>query len=242
MFTDTGKYPVNETFYSWQGEGMHLGRAAFFIRLHGCPVHCSWCDSAQTWNAGSAASAAARHELASELAARAKATRAELVVITGGEPAIHDLAPLTTALRQTGMPVHLETCGAFPLSGDFDWVTLSPKRAAAPLPENLDLADEIKLIIETPEDLVHWTAFLPRLFHHKPNAPAQSVASLPGETDELQAAQQAGCFKRLKAVWLHPEWSQSTAPAVLEAISGWVRGHGAPFRAGWQVHKCYNAE
>jgi organic radical activating enzyme len=205
------EYPVHEVFYSWQGEGLHLGRAAFFIRLHGCPVHCPWCDSAGTWHSGHAP-AQLEHASVPSLVAQARETRAEFVVITGGEPAMHDLAPLTAALHEAALPVHLETCGAFPLRGEFDWVTLSPKWAAVPSAENLARADELKLIIETPEDIARWAAFL---------------ASVP---------------LRARAVWLHPEWSHRSDAAVLAAITQWVRGHGAPFRAGWQVHKCYNAD
>jgi 7-carboxy-7-deazaguanine synthase len=102
-------YPVNETFLSWQGEGVHLGRKAFFIRLQGCPVKCTWCDSASTWHPQFVPKDL-RRASAADLAAEAVAARPEFVVLTGGEPCIHDLAPLVEALRSVGLPAHLETC------------------------------------------------------------------------------------------------------------------------------------
>ncbi|MDR3228261.1 MAG: 7-carboxy-7-deazaguanine synthase QueE [Puniceicoccales bacterium] len=220
-------YPVHETFFSFQGEGAYMGRAAFFVRLSGCPLRCPWCDSADTWD-GSAPRAG--RISARELAMQAWPTRAEFAVITGGEPTIHDLTALTTAIRGMGLPVHLETCGAFPLRGDFDWVTLSPKRAAAPLPQNLMRADEIKLIIETPADLVFWAEALQKKCVG--SADVSGNVGLLGRSSLL----------RSPIVWLHPEWSHRSDPAVLSAITRWVLGRGAPYRAGWQLHKCYGAE
>ena len=194
---------------------MHAGRSAFFIRLQGCPVRCPWCDSAETWREGTTAGAAA--QLVTALVSAAQAAQgAEFVVITGGEPAAWNLAPLSRALRDTGRRVHLETCGAFTLRGDFDWVALSPKRAALPLPENLVLADEFKWIIESPDDLKYWANVWAR---HAPAAPTLKT----------------------QPIWLHPEWSRRGDATVLDAITNWVRTHGTPFRAGWQLHKCYGA-
>ena len=204
------EYPVHETFYSWQGEGLHTGRAAFFIRLQGCPVRCSWCDSRETWEGNLPE---IMRETAAALAARAARTRAEFAVITGGEPAIHDLRPLSQALHDTGLRVHLETCGAFPLRGSFDWIALSPKHIAPALTENLALADELKLIIETADDLAEWEGFLR----------AHSLKN--------------GCF-----VWLHPEWSRRADNALLAMLTRWVKEHGFPWRVGWQTHKLYHAE
>ena len=123
--------PIHERFHSFQGEGCHAGRAAFFIRTYGCPVHCPWCDSAGTWHPDLKPDALNRMDVAA-LAEEAAAARPAFVVVTGGEPAIHDLAPLTDALRAAGLPVHLETSGAFPVRGHFDWITLSPKRWKLP--------------------------------------------------------------------------------------------------------------
>ncbi len=204
------KLPVYETFHSWQGEGCHLGRSAFFIRLFGCPVHCPWCDSAGTWHPDFVPEKIERMEVET-LAKQAAEASPEFVVITGGEPTIHDLAPLTTALRDHGLPAHLETSGAFPLRGDFAWVTVSPKWQKAPLPDCLARADEFKLIVEDQTSIPRWVEAIGEHFGEKP-------------------------------VWLNPEWSQRETPAVLDAITGWVKAHGAPFRAGWQMHKHYRAD
>ena len=202
-------YPVNETFLSWQGEGVHLGRKAFFIRLQGCPVRCSWCDAASTWHPAHVPKDV-RKASAVELAEEAAASRPEFVVLTGGEPCVHDLGPLVAALAERGLPAHLETCGAFPLPKGLAWVTVSPKWAKPPKPEVVAAADELKVIVEDPESLGKWEA------------------ALGGW----------GC----PVVWLHPEWSQRANPQVLRAITDAVKARGAPFRAGWQVHKPYAAD
>lgn len=152
--------PVFETFASFQGEGCHLGCSAYFIRLFGCPVHCPWCDSAGTWHPDHVPERVPRR-LPEDLAAEAAAERPQFVVITGGEPAIHDLEPLTAALREVGLSAHLETSGAFSLRGAFAWVTLSPKRWKPPLPEVIARADEFKLIIDEPAELERWRAVIP---------------------------------------------------------------------------------
>src|ERR1700743_3054774 len=110
------RYPVQERFFTFQGEGVHMGLPAFFIRLYGCPVHCPWCDSAGTWHPNYKPDHIDRFS-SSELTREATAAGANMVVITGGEPAIHDLKDLTTSLQEAGMRVHLETSGAFPLRG-----------------------------------------------------------------------------------------------------------------------------
>ena len=140
-------YPVNETFLSWQGEGVHLGRKAFFIRLQGCPVKCAWCDSASTWHPQYVPKQV-RKATAAELAAEAKASAPQFVVITGGEPCVHDLGPLVAALKSVGLPAHLETCGAYPIDPGIAWVTVSPKWAKLPLAESLQRADEVKIIVD----------------------------------------------------------------------------------------------
>ena len=147
--------PIYETFYSWQGEGAHAGRAAFFIRTFGCPIQCPWCDSAGTWHPDWVPEEVDRQPV-ERLVDAALASKATFVVVTGGEPTIHDLAPLTSALRAQKMPVHLETAGAFLIKGDFDWVTLSPKWVKLPLVENLARADELKLIVEDGESIAKW--------------------------------------------------------------------------------------
>jgi len=147
----TGTLPVVETFHSLQGEGLHAGRSAFFIRLGGCAVGCSWCDTKHSWPADvhPQRSLAA---LATEAQAAASAGAA-FVVITGGEPLHHDLAGLCDALAAAGLPLHLETSGVDPLSGRFAWITLSPKAHRPPLAKLLAACDELKVVVHGPEDL-----------------------------------------------------------------------------------------
>jgi organic radical activating enzyme len=149
-------YPVNETFLSWQGEGVHLGRKAFFIRLQGCPVKCAWCDSASTWHPQYVPKQV-RKATAADLADEAKASEPQFVVITGGEPCVHDLGPLVAALKSVGLTAHLETCGAYPIAPGIAWVTVSPKWAKLPLAESLQRADEVKIIVEAPDSIARWT-------------------------------------------------------------------------------------
>jgi 7-carboxy-7-deazaguanine synthase len=141
------EYPIMEHFYTLQGEGVHTGRAAYFIRLGGCDVGCVWCDVKDSWDAS-------KHPLMStnELVAIAASHPGRIVVITGGEPAMYDLSPLCDALHVAGFRVHIETSGAHPLRGDIDWVTLSPKKFKAPLEESLAKADELKVVIFNKSD------------------------------------------------------------------------------------------
>jgi 7-carboxy-7-deazaguanine synthase len=139
--------PVMEHFYTIQGEGYHLGRAAYFIRLGGCDVGCVWCDVKDSWDA-------TKHPLTSieELVKTVAATPAKLVVITGGEPLMHDLTNLTEALKTKGFETNIETSGSHPLSGNWDWVCLSPKKFKAPLPEVVPFASELKVVIFNKSD------------------------------------------------------------------------------------------
>jgi 7-carboxy-7-deazaguanine synthase len=148
--------PVMESFYTLQGEGYHQGRAAFFIRLGGCDVGCVWCDVKESWYAD-------KHPRLSveELVAAACEYPGRLAVITGGEPLMHDCAPLTQALRGAGFATHIETSGSSPLSGDWDWICLSPKKFKAPLPEIVPLAHELKVVIYNRTDFAwaeQWAA------------------------------------------------------------------------------------
>lgn len=141
------KYPVMESFYTLQGEGFHQGKAAYFIRLGGCDVGCIWCDVKESWDA-------TRHPLkeVKDLVGEVRSTRAKMVVITGGEPLMYDLSALTSALREEGIQTNIETSGAYPLSGEWNWICLSPKKFKAPLPETLKFADELKVIIYNKSD------------------------------------------------------------------------------------------
>ena len=143
----TGKLPVMEQFYTLQGEGLHQGKAAYFIRLGGCDVGCVWCDVKDSWDAG-------KHPLwkIDDLISEIKKTPAQIVVITGGEPLMHDLTELTDQLRKASLKTHIETSGSSPLSGQWDWITLSPKKFKAPLPEILPHANELKVVVFNKSD------------------------------------------------------------------------------------------
>jgi organic radical activating enzyme len=146
--TKTLTYPIVETFHSIQGEGSWSGVNAFFIRLGGCDVYCTWCDQKESWNA----KRYPQYALA-DLIAQARSCQPAIVIITGGEPLMHDLTPLSGELRRAGLRVHLETSGAHPFSGEFDWVTFSPKRFKSPHPSIYDRASELKIVVVNVEDL-----------------------------------------------------------------------------------------
>ena len=134
--------PIMESFYTLQGEGFHQGRAAYFIRLGGCDVGCVWCDVKESWDAE-------KHPKRSieNIVAEVIQTPAKLVVITGGEPLMHDLEALTAALQSAGFETNIETSGSHPLSGNWNWICLSPKKFKEPLPGILPLAHELKVVI-----------------------------------------------------------------------------------------------
>jgi organic radical activating enzyme len=140
--TDAFILPVMEEFYTLQGEGFHQGKAAYFIRLGGCDVGCVWCDVKDSWDAGRHP-----HHTVPELVQSALTHPGRLAVITGGEPLMHDCTTLTRQLRQAGFATHMETSGAWPLSGEWDWITLSPKKFKAPLPDIVPQANELKVVI-----------------------------------------------------------------------------------------------
>lgn len=139
--------PVMESYYTLQGEGFHQGKAAYFIRLGGCDVGCVWCDVKDSWDSSN-------HPLVNldEIIDGVKKTPARLVVITGGEPLMHNLSLLTQLLKQNGYKTNLETSGAYPLSGTWDWICVSPKKFKAPLPAILPEADELKVVIFNKSD------------------------------------------------------------------------------------------
>jgi organic radical activating enzyme len=136
-----------ELFYSLQGEGYHQGKAAFFIRLAGCDVGCVWCDVKDSWDAS-------KHPVLSieEIVAAALAHPSRIAIVTGGEPLLHQLDPLTTALKAAGFQTHIETSGSSPMSGSWDWVCLSPKKFKAPLNESVKAADELKVVVFNKSD------------------------------------------------------------------------------------------
>jgi 7-carboxy-7-deazaguanine synthase len=139
--------PLMESFYTIQGEGFHQGKAAYFIRLGGCDVGCVWCDVKDSWDASS-------HPLVniSDMVSGAEPFPGRIVVVTGGEPLIHNCFPLTQALKSAGFQTHIETSGAYLLSGDWDWICLSPKKFKPPLHETVEKANELKVVIYHPSD------------------------------------------------------------------------------------------
>ena len=125
---DQHTLPVMETFYSIQGEGFYQGHAAFFIRLAGCDVGCVWCDVKESWDAN-----AHSFQTITALVDEVKNTPAKIVIITGGEPLMYDCTALTEALQAAGFRTHIETSAAYPLSGKWDWICVSPKKFKSPI-------------------------------------------------------------------------------------------------------------
>ncbi len=142
------EYPIMEHFYTIQGEGAHTGKAAYFIRTGGCDVECWWCDVKDSWDES-------KHPRISvkELIEHVKKSGAPIAVITGGEPLLHNLGALTSAIKELGVATHIETSGSSPISGYFDWITLSPKRFKKPLDDIFPYVDELKVVVLTKKDL-----------------------------------------------------------------------------------------
>lgn len=214
-------YPINEVFHTFQGEGLNLGRAAFFIRTHGCPIHCPWCDSAGTWHKDFIPKNIQRKTVG-ELLEMVKSSNASLAVLTGGEPLIHDLDPLIVALSGSRIEVAIETSGAFPPPrSKVACLTVSPKFNRLPLAETLRNASEWKLIIENPDGMTSWM-------------------------DQLSVILQEDSFNyaisKKIPVWLHPEWREAKNSIILNAITSAIKQYPQVFRAGWQMHKNYRAD
>ncbi len=131
-----------EHFYTVQGEGYHQGKAAYFVRLGGCDVGCTWCDVKESWPID-------KHPLwpIGDIADQVLKSGAKICVVTGGEPLMHNLSHLTKLLHANGVRTHIETSGAYPLSGHWDWICVSPKRFKLPLDECLKAANELKVIV-----------------------------------------------------------------------------------------------
>lgn len=142
------KLPVMEHFHTLQGEGVYAGHASYFVRLGGCDVGCHWCDVKESWDA----SIHPQHSI-EEILGWVEASGAPFTVITGGEPFMHDLTGLTDLFRSKGMRLHVETSGTSPLTGHWDWVTLSPKKFKPTLDEYYAVASELKIVVAHPSDL-----------------------------------------------------------------------------------------
>jgi organic radical activating enzyme len=181
--------PVVETFHSVQGEGAWAGTNAFFIRLAGCDVGCPYCDTKHSWDAR-------RHpqRLTADLIAEAKAVKPAIVVITGGEPLMHDLSFLSNGLRAAGLRVHLETSGAHPFSGNFDWVTFSPKQSKPPDNSIYAQVNELKVVVVTQSDL-GWAE------QQAAKVPVSAIKSLQPEWETPDSY--ALIFEYVLS---HPEW------------------------------------
>ncbi|MBD78702.1 MAG: 7-carboxy-7-deazaguanine synthase QueE [Crocinitomicaceae bacterium] len=155
-FTD--KFPVVEHFYTIQGEGENTGKPAYFIRLGGCDVGCPWCDVKESWSQE-------EHEILSieSIAEFVIESGAQNVVVTGGEPCMYDLTLLTEALKNKGLKTWLETSGAYPITGEWDWIVVSPKRRMEVLEENLAKANELKVVVVRNPDIAWANLFVPRV-------------------------------------------------------------------------------
>lgn len=144
----TADLPVMERFYTLQGEGAYMGQAAYFVRLGGCDVGCVWCDVKESWDAD------AHPKLSvADIVTEAAAHPGRIVVVTGGEPFLHDLGALTDAFHAAGLRTHVETSGSSPISGTWDWICLSPKKFKAALPEAFAQAHELKVVVFNKHDL-----------------------------------------------------------------------------------------
>ncbi len=148
LFEEGRKLPLVEEFYTIQGEGTHTGKAAYFIRIGGCDVGCSWCDTKFSWNP-------ALHPVVpvDRIIENVVKVPASAVVVTGGEPLMVNLDYLTAGLKERNIETFLETSGAYPLTGTWDWICLSPKQNAPPLEEHFNTAHELKMIIAAEGDL-----------------------------------------------------------------------------------------
>lgn len=147
---DEGKLlPLMEEFYTIQGEGFNTGKASYFIRIGGCDVGCHWCDVKESWDASI-------HPLTpTELIVdHVMDSKTPAVVVTGGEPLIYNLTHLTTLLKKQQIKTYIETSGAYSLSGDWDWICLSPKKTMLPKQENYLAAHELKIIVFNKHDFI----------------------------------------------------------------------------------------
>ena len=140
--------PLMEEFYSIQGEGYHTGKASYFIRIGGCDVGCHWCDVKESWDEK-------LHPVTKTNSIVSKAKKhANTVIITGGEPLMWDMTYITTKFQKENIQVHLETSGSHLLTGNWDWICLSPKKRKLPLEAIYPKVDELKIIINTKTDFI----------------------------------------------------------------------------------------
>ena len=151
MEIDKNNLPVMEMFYSLQGEGHHSGSAAFFIRIGGCDVGCHWCDVKDSWDHGN------HNILKVSKIIQNIDKKTKIVVVSGGEPLMWDMTELTKKLKEKNFKRHLETSGAYNITGNWDWICLSPKKQQLPKKNLYQIANELKIIIYNNHDLVFAT-------------------------------------------------------------------------------------
>ena len=147
MHIDSNNLPIMETFYSVQGEGFHSGKPAYFIRVAGCDVGCHWCDVKESWDHGN-------HQIINidKIVSDVECDNG-IVIVTGGEPLMWNMDILTNKLKNNHHYVHLETSGAYEISGKWDWICLSPKKQKLPNNKIYKLADELKVVVYNKHDL-----------------------------------------------------------------------------------------
>ena len=147
LFENGQKLPLIDEFYTVQGEAFHTGRAAYFIRIGGCDIGCRWCDTKISWSFD-------LHRLATidEILKNVQKNGADTIVVTGGEPTLYQLTPLCKVMKANNIQTHIETSGAYTLTGEWDWICLSPKKQTPPKEEIYKIADELKVIIYEPDD------------------------------------------------------------------------------------------
>jgi organic radical activating enzyme len=208
-FDANSEIPVMEHFFTIQGEGFHQGKPAYFIRLAGCDVGCHWCDVKASWEVDPG-QIMPIDTLVNHLDAHPKG----ICVITGGEPAMYDLGPLTRAVMEKGWKVHIETSGAYPFSGQFDWICVSPKKFRPALDEWLEKANEIKVIVFHKNDL-EWA----ENFYSGPDA--------------------RGISGKKKRYYLQPEWEKESL--VLPLMVEYVK-QNPHWTITMQIHKYMGVE
>jgi len=147
IYENGKKLPLIDEFYTLQGEGHHFGKAAYFIRIGGCDIGCNWCDTKYSWTADKD-----KLILIDEVVENVINTNAKTIVVTGGEPLTYNLNPLSNLLKANNLISHIETSGAYKLTGKWDWICLSPKRNLPPTDEIIPLANELKIIIIDDKD------------------------------------------------------------------------------------------
>jgi 7-carboxy-7-deazaguanine synthase len=187
------KYPVMEHFYTLQGEGQWTGSAAYFVRLGGCDVGCSWCDVKESWEASD-------HQkfTTDEIIKWIIPSKTPIAVITGGEPTLYDLSELTSTIHDQNIRTHIETSGTNPLTGNWDWITFSPKRFKKPLEEFFEKSHEIKIIIAHRNDL-RWALELGAKMH------SSALLYIQPEWD-MRSEMESACIEFIKE---NPRWKLS---------------------------------